>query len=830
MAQELGYQLKGLQTNPSPEVASEGSLIRAQNVNIDSPSTITSRRGFNVFGNLTFGIIEQISQFDDRLHLFSNTGQLQYDSTGAGVWVLYAGTYIVPDSRIGYRTLEYNDNFYFTTTLGVNKVESVSGGTIALAGIPRAIDGTGVDVAPAGAGWLLNGDSVAYRVVWGKNYGNGVISLGAPSERIEVTNGGGATRDVDLTFSIPDGIDGTYFYQIYRSASVTGTPNDELGLIVEAVPTAGEITAGAITITDITPDTLRGATIYTAQTQQGILNANLAPPFAKDIALYKDTTMYANTRIKHSVELTLLGAGALSAGGIQNGDTLTIGGVTLTGAAVENIGLDQFLVSNTGVPGTDIALTAQSIVRVLNQSASNTDFYGYYTSGFNDLPGSMLFERRTLLDTSFTVSYTGANASAWSPDLTNSITSTNETKPNRIYFSKQFQPEAVPILNFIDVGTDDSEILRIIPLKNSVFVFKDDGEVYQIRGETFINFQVDLFDSNTTLYAPKTAVSFNNQVWLFSDQGIISVGDAGVKIRSWDIENQVRPYLSNTNFPDFPSDAWAVSYDSDRKYIFSDRTTWYVYNILTNSWTTWAFQLPNNSTATIPFAMLKRDDDKLYYCDQFNKISQERKNFDSTDFTDTEDPVTITSVNNPANQVDLASPISTDNIGRELVQSGTTRQIIAVSGATITLESQAVWVTGAASIFNPINCIIKTNDLFSGNYDQIKRYRELYLGFRDLNREYTVRFFNNFHPQGSGNDEVVLTPTLPGAQWGSGTWGGFPWGGATAGAQGNRTYFPQEQQRALSVNIEVETNRSFTAFSLNKLALTFEVASERFPS
>ena len=37
--------------------------------------------------------------------------------------------------------------------------------------------------------------------------------------------------------------------------------------------------------------------------------------------------------------------------------------------------------------------------------------------------------------------------------------STNEEAKNRIYYSKYQQPEAVPILNYIDVGAKDKEIL-----------------------------------------------------------------------------------------------------------------------------------------------------------------------------------------------------------------------------------------------------------------------------------------------------------------------------------------------------------------------------------
>jgi len=46
-----------------------------------------------------------------------------------------------------------------------------------------------------------------------------------------------------------------------------------------------------------------------------------------------------------------------------------------------------------------------------------------------------------------------------------SVVATNLVNPNRIYYSKFQQPEAVPIVNFIDVGSKDTQILRVIALR-----------------------------------------------------------------------------------------------------------------------------------------------------------------------------------------------------------------------------------------------------------------------------------------------------------------------------------------------------------------------------
>ncbi|WP_434127577.1 hypothetical protein, partial [Enterococcus faecium] len=61
--------------------------------------------------------------------------------------------------------------------------------------------------------------------------------------------------------------------------------------------------------------------------------------------------------------------------------------------------------------------------------------------------------------------------SSFNPDISTASSSTNNDTPHRVYYSKQFQPEAVPSLNYFDIGSSEYAILRIVPLRDSVFVF-----------------------------------------------------------------------------------------------------------------------------------------------------------------------------------------------------------------------------------------------------------------------------------------------------------------------------------------------------------------------
>ena len=333
--QELSLKISGLYTNPNQfSEIPQGSLSVANNCVIDKGGVIESRRGFKKYGTqLTLLGGQKINS----LHIYKNRllahygNSLAYDSNGSGTWVNYSGTYDAPsDSQI--QSVQQNGNLYFTTNAGVKKLQSLSG-TVGDAGIPRALDGEGSTTGSSG--WFGNNSNVAYRLVWGIRDLNGNLLIGAPSGRLVVANSSGGARDVSLTWQIPQGITVNHFYQLYRSPqSGSGIePSDELQLVYEANPTAGEITAKEVSFTDITPDDLRGAFLYTSSSQQGITQANEQPPVSKDIALYKQMMFYTNTQQKERLTITLVSVGT---GGFDIGDTITIDGITYTGAVASD--------------------------------------------------------------------------------------------------------------------------------------------------------------------------------------------------------------------------------------------------------------------------------------------------------------------------------------------------------------------------------------------------------------------------------------------------------------------------------------------------------------
>lgn len=137
----------------------------------------------------------------------------------------------------------------------------------------------------------------------------------------------GSSANANITFTLPNGITNNHFYQIYRTANITVTegittlgdldPGEEYNLVFESGITSTDISNGEITTEDITSENFRasGLALYTNPiTGQGILQSNARPPIAKDITLFRNSMFYANTKLNHRKEISILSVDDITSG------------------------------------------------------------------------------------------------------------------------------------------------------------------------------------------------------------------------------------------------------------------------------------------------------------------------------------------------------------------------------------------------------------------------------------------------------------------------------------------------------------------------------------
>jgi hypothetical protein len=814
MAQILNLKISGLYTNPNQfSEIPEGALQRADNIVIDKGSVAEPRRGQAKYGQLPAsytGSIDALYDYDGTL-LVSYNNKLARDN-GSGTFTAYSNTYSPPSGH-RIKSTQANKNFYFTTSANIKKMSVISDEPIN-AGAPRALEGY---CAIGGtSGFLSNNNSCAYRFVWGYKDANNNLIIGSPSGRATITNTVSGDRKVDITLYVPDDVSVGYFYQAYRSVQVgTGIePPDDLQLVYEGNLTSGEKAAGLLTFTDITPDDLRGAFLYTSPTQEGILQSNDEPPFCVDLCTYKSMTFYANTKGRQNIFLTLISATG-TAPGLSNGDTITINGIIYTASTAGETPLSGIFKLTTGTASSSIADTARSLVKVINLRQSTIS--AYYISGFGDLPGKIYIQANDYSTSEFYV--TSSRTTCWNPVLSSSGTnnaSNNDENPNRIYFSKIQQPEAVPLLNYVEAGSRGNEILRIIPLRDSVFVLKSDG-VYRIIGEDPSSLRISLFDNTVALLSLESAVEINNQIYCYTDQGITAISDNGVQVLSRPIEDQIQQKEIISNF--FTT-SFGVSYEVDRKYIFyckaletdSYPTEAYVFNFFTNAWTKYL----NDRSCGIVF------NDRLYMGGVDGFIYRERKALNSSDYVDDSYAITINSIS--GNILTLAS--ATNIAINQIIRKGAVSSVVtAVNDNDVTIQSATGFTTGSANSYEPIESIIEWSQNDSQNPGILKHWREITMLFRAADFiSIELGFASNFD---SNVEYTEITP-IRSDLWGSFAWGSIPWGVGTGLAYPIRTYIPLLKRRASWVFFRVRSKKAQNYFAIQGLSAMFEPMSERF--
>ncbi len=975
MTQTLTIKVRGCYTYPSDlSEVPVGALGQAENIIVDRDSIAEPRRGF---GYLTHGDGVQ-STFSDPsyrankyffyqsqtlCHYYTNLFAYHNSTTG---WVNYSGTYSPPSASIPVRSAQSNENFYFTTSSGVKKLD-VYTGTPSAIGVPQALDlkttiaaavtptattvsGTAVltsvssitgvaigmtitgtnipansyivdfnattitinaNTTGSGSGitmtigvtatWLAIGsgnNTTAYRLMWVITDANQNLIQGAPSQISQIANTTASIAAVIVNFSIPSGITTSHQYQIYRSPAVPYNviPNDEGQLVYQGSPTAADITYGSISVLDIVPDALAGATIYTAQSQQGLAQENSIPPLANDLAVFRNCMFLANTSTLQTYNLTLLGTGTPT--GIQSGDTITIGGVIFTAAATEVLTTGTFAVapvvlvtptgtlnSNTtvnsisamtsiavgqsivaiGIPagtyitalpggsvvtisqaatvsGGGVALTitgdsaaqairdtALSLVRCINRYASSTT-YAYYLSGPLDLPGQILIQSRTVGASAFPV--ISSRATCWSPALPSSGTtqsSTNSSNVNYIYFSKEQQPEAIPIGNYIPVGSGDKAILRIIALRDALFILKEDG-IFYVTGTDPSNFGVFPLDYTTTLIAPESAVALNNQIYCLTTQGIVSITQNGVAIMSRAIEGEFTSLIA-LNYSTLQTTSFGVAYESARAYyIFcitnaadTGCTQYWRYNYVTDAWT--------HSIISKECGAVNPVDDKLYLGNSSLPITDvENKELNYTDYADYQSTQIISAVSGVTVTIGSSDTIS---IGSIVWQSasvfGTVIAVNTILG-TVTTSLATELVTGAADILAPIATIVEWVPMTFANPGLTKQVREVTPIFKaDFNGIATVTFNSDVYPSES---TITLTGGNVGG-WGLFGWGGpaetplgVPWGGDPR-RRPVRISVPRNQQRCSQLFVAFNHAWAYSPWQLQGISVIGNYLSER---
>ena len=594
-----------------------------------------------------------------------------------------------------------------------------------------------------------------------------------------------------------------------------------------------------IKVADYQPDALLADPLYTNPADGlGPLKAAYQPPLAADIAYWNSRLWCARTTSKHRLQVQLLGINSATQttstnnpGGLNNGDKFTViysgGSIDYTFRNSPSTNTDVQLVTGNTSASVNVEQTAQNLVQTINHAqidgAATPGICASYISGTTDAPGKILLEELGIGGSSFSV--TVSNASAWAPacGAPNQVTSANDFKPNRLYYSEYLQPESVPLVNYFEVGSQLEYVKRIVPLRDKLYVFKNDG-LFLVSGQV-PPFRSDLLDSTVVIVGPDSAKASGNQVFALTNMGVVTVSELGAQIISQPIDDIIQPIVQSTATQ--PSSICGCAYDAEHEYILGLPLTpgdtnpgqWFVYNYVTNAWTRWVM--------TRTCAVVNERNVLYMGSSTSNTLYKERRTGLNTDYTDAILTFSIASHSPPSAVVGLngsgglVSPGDVFNVGSFWAT------VLSVNGNLLTLDtSSATQLTGTATIYvgYPVECVWQVQS--QGAPGSLKHYRAT-----------THHFIQGQFSLGNIETSTDLRPgliqsgvSIPG--WGQQAWGdptgsqSTPWG-QPAGPHNKRILVSRENQFGAYLNVGFQIRQALSYWRLGGFTVEAEAVSER---
>jgi hypothetical protein len=698
MSQKLELEFKGLATAAGQLGAPPGSLTVAKNVNFPVPGLVEKRVGLETraykFGGCAWKFIST-KQLGGNLLMNIGNGtagsSLQYGTGASGPTAISTpdGTSFSNTATDRMRAAVSLKTHFLTSSRAPARVESDL--TMSWAGMPRAPGAYSASLAATATTWLAVGSAVAYRVVWGTVDADGVERVSAPSGRRVVANIAtttgytGAARSVFLNVTIPKKADTTgtaittaWFVRVYRSfASVvaTGEPNDELQLCYQVNVSAGEIASGAVGVTDTCPESTLGGFLYTNTVSggdlgssviarlppgtPGLVSGNDRPPLAKEVAAFADSLWWGNFTTLQRLQVSLLAVGAA---GLAVGDVVTVAGINFTGVAGAPANTLQFTVE-LGLASTslNVRATANNLVAAVNAEPTQVLVTAAYV-GSDASPGTigaMLFEARRSDAAAFTFTTSGA-VTPFLPQA--SLTSKQDTWNNGVAISKPFQGDAVPPANYLRVGRNDTTIQAMVPLRDALFIFTDDG-IYWARGNSPADFVIESFDTTFRLLNRESASACGDAIYAWGYEGIAKITNGGVEYIDIPIRNYVAAAVSNfqpvKSWPitSFQARAFSTAYRIARRVLFFYPRSSYsyacsealVYNIVTGAWSVYTYNGSGDEAFCAKNCAAVRVSDELLHAGEWSSGSDtymyaDRADMSSTDYVDSDSAANYQSV------------------------------------------------------------------------------------------------------------------------------------------------------------------------------------------
>ncbi len=275
----------------------------------------------------------------------------------------------------------------------------------------------------------------------------------------------------------------------------------------------------------------------------------------------------------------------------------------------------------------------------------------------------------------------------------------SDTGARQLRYTKQGQPEAWPVSNWIGGLPDGQTLLRIADLRGTLYCFFEHGDIYTVAGT--YPYSVSKFDGTAVLLAADSLVEHAGRLHCLTTQGVVAISETGVEVLSYPIERDLRTRIASLTDTQL-SRTFGVSYESDRQYQLwmADAsaptsltcTGAWVYHSDSGLWTQWG-GTTSGTRANRTCGLVAKATDRLMLGDgdtgslvkPQNKLRREAKAYTQADITEYSYSFTATGVDSTG----VLTPAATSSItyiqaGDVLLYSGNYAIVTANNTSTLT--------------------------------------------------------------------------------------------------------------------------------------------------
>lgn len=543
----------------------------------------------------------------------------------------------------------------------------------------------------------------------------------------------GGAKKIYLAFSSLN----NYFYQDNDGATVA---------------TTGTFTISTkdVFFTDNTADSMRGLALYT-NGEYGAALAAYEPPLATHSCFWNNRLWLADIKDKHKLSFNLFATDSVANDiALVAGDTFIVGGRTYTARADWNTNgyPTDFPIYYQFSATRNIEKTAQALCNAINSDIEQTEVYAQYignsTTGLADL-GKIQLVAKSLTTSQFNI--TSSKQNAWVPALPSSgrlVLSADMAATNGIWWSTASEFESFPLGNTELVTSNESNILKIVGLRDNMFIFTTRG-LYSLYQDSSGGVSITQADTSIKLLAPDSVVVIDNTIYCLCTMGIVSISSGGGKsFIGWPIGSNIKDLILQ-DLAFIGRIAFGVGYEGEREYWLwlpssaadTYATVAYIYNIFTGTFTT-ATGL-NRSCGIV-----KSVDNVLYTGSATtNKLCKERNSGSVLDYQDDEVSVTISS--NTGTTLTLASVFGVE-VG-DYIEDGAYHSalISAVNTSTrvVTVDHSENWTNGSGIVYKHFVSKLVFNPWTAGNPAVNKQVSELIYTFNDFSAQQAYATVSN---------------------------------------------------------------------------------------